>query len=117
MAESLSQDEMCLEKRSSGVQTATEKQDPNDADSGVDEESPRDLHGVKVSSHIHKRNACSSREHDSYSSVASGCNSNFVHNTPLQFGHNNCRTNSGPHASVLLLKTDRERLPMFNLIL
>ena len=50
------QDEKGLESPSSATQVAAEKQNLDDTAVNVEELSPRNLHGVKVSLHSHRRN-------------------------------------------------------------
>ena len=49
MAKSPLQNETGLERPSSAIQAVAEKQGDDYADAGVEERSPRDIHGVKVS--------------------------------------------------------------------
>lgn len=61
MATSLLQDEKGLESPSSATQAAAEKQNLDDTVVNVEELPPRNLHGVKVSLHSHRRNTGGSR--------------------------------------------------------
>lgn len=61
MVTSLLQNEKGLESPSSATQSAAEKQNLDNTAVDVEELSPRNLHGVKVSLHSHRRNTGRSR--------------------------------------------------------
>ena len=117
MAKSLLQNETDFEMPSSATQAVADKQSLDDVNPSVEDISPRNLHGVKVSPHSHKRNAGRSWQPHSHLLVGADYNGNPVYHTSVQFGHDNRRISRWPHTSVLPLITGCQRLPMYSLVL